>query len=203
MNRVIFFIDGFNLYHALDEKVQYRKYKWLKLYKLCNCYVRKIDNIENIYYFTALVTWDQNKVNRHKLYIKVLEHSGIKVIYGAFKQKEKCCRECGKKYKSYEEKQTDINIATQLLVMAFQDKYDTAIIISGDTDLIPAIRAVKTVFSVKKIGIVLPIGRSSEHLKQVADCYYKMNEQQIKSSIFDYEIDIGNNQKLSCPNNWR
>ena len=36
MNRVLFFIDGFNVYHALQEKPQYHKYKWLDYSALAN-----------------------------------------------------------------------------------------------------------------------------------------------------------------------
>ena len=41
MERVIFFVDGFNLYHALHRKQQYHKYKWLNLSKLANYFITK------------------------------------------------------------------------------------------------------------------------------------------------------------------
>lgn len=56
MNRVMVFVDGFNLYHAFDSSPEYHKYKWLDLSKLATCYVGAKDRIESIYYFTALTT---------------------------------------------------------------------------------------------------------------------------------------------------
>jgi hypothetical protein len=57
MARIYFFVDGFNLYHALewcDSTAQgpryYRKYKWTSLMRLANCYVtnRKRDSIVGV-----------------------------------------------------------------------------------------------------------------------------------------------------------
>jgi uncharacterized LabA/DUF88 family protein len=43
----------------------------------------------------------------------------------------------------YHEKGVDVKIAVDLLVGAYEDHYDTAILLSSDTDLIPAIRQVR------------------------------------------------------------
>ena len=45
---------------------------------------------------------------------------------------------------------TDVNIATQMIIDAYQDKYDTAMLISGDSDLVPPIKAINENF--KKTG---------------------------------------------------
>lgn len=45
----------------------------------------------------------------------------------------------------YVEKLTDVSIAVDMVVMAFKDAYDTAILISGDGDLVPAINVVKQI----------------------------------------------------------
>ena len=87
--------------------------------------------------------------------------------------------------------------------MAIQDKYDNAIIVSGDSDLIPSIKAVQETFPTKRIGIVIPIGRRAEELKNVTDFHYKMKEKHLKTSLFDQEIDLGNDQKIICPLDWR
>ena len=202
MNRIAFFIDGFNLFHALDNNPLYHKYKWLDLTKLSNCFVTKKDKTENIYYFTALATWSQSKMKKHKKYIKVLELNNVNVIYGEFRKKDKFCPLCKRTYKTFEEKQTDVNIAIQLFELAIKDKYDTAIIVSGDSDLIPSIQAVKTTFPNKSIGIVIPIGRRAELLKQTCDFHIKMKVKHLRSSLFEKEIDIGNNKKLICPPDW-
>lgn len=170
MARIFFFVDGFNLYHAFDAHARYRKYKWIGLSKLCACYVvDKKDAISGIEYFTALVTWDPGKVARHNIFIKAQENEGVKVVYGEFKRKDRKCKLCHKIFRTFEEKQTDVNIAIRLFQLAIQDRYDKAIIVSGDTDLLPAIKAVQTTFPSNQVGVVIPIGRASEDLKQQTD----------------------------------
>lgn len=135
--KIVFFIDGFNLYHALDhnetltDKNSYQKYKWLNLQRLAECFAPK-QNISEIYYFTAFAIWSLEKMNRHKIYIAALRSVGIKPVYGNFKLKDKKCPLCKKMYQTYEEKQTDVNIAIYLFQLALKDEYDTAIVVSGE-----------------------------------------------------------------------
>ncbi len=203
MNRVIFFVDGFNLYHALVHNRRYHKYKWLDLTRLARCYVTKEDIIEEIYYFTALTTWSPDKMRRHKILIRALQGAGVNVVYGQFRRRDHVCRLCKGTYQTFEEKQTDVNIAIHLLKLAIQDRYDTAIIISGDSDLVPSIKAVQAIFPAKRIGVVIPIGRRAEILKQVSDFHSKMKEKHLSSSLFPEEIDIGGDQRLVRPPLWR
>ena len=114
MKRIVFFIDGFNLYHALKERRAYHKYKWLDLSKLSQCYVTRKEKIEDIYYFSALATWSAQKVAKHQTYIRALKFRGVQVVYGKFKHRDKLCLLCNRSYTKPEEKQTDVNIAIYL-----------------------------------------------------------------------------------------
>lgn len=203
MSRFAFFIDGFNVYHSLQDNKNFHKYKWLNYYKLCSLFIKKTDTIEEIFYFTALAHWDVIKKQKHQLLIKVLEANNVKTIYGEFKRKDKFCHLCNKKFRSREEKETDVNIAIHLLELAFQNKYDKAIIISADSDLIPAIKGVQRNFPNKQIGIIFPLGRRSESLKQIADFYMKIKEKHLQSSLFPKTIKMGNDQIITCPESWQ
>ena len=202
MAKTVILIDGFNLYHAINVK-KYCTYKWLNLAKLATCYVTKQDSIEGIYYFTALATWAPDKERRHRTYIRALKAHNVEVVFGEFKRKDKFCTKCRQYYRTFEEKQTDVNIAIYLLRLAIQDKYEKAIIISGDSDLIPSIDAVQKTFPTKKIGVVIPIGRASESLKNVADFHMKMKEKHLQTSQFPPSIPIENGQSLQRPRLWQ
>ena len=53
----------------------------------------------------------------------------------------------------YHEKGVDVQLAVDLLVGAYENTYDTAIVLSSDTDLIPAIKKIKELGkSVEYIG---------------------------------------------------
>lgn len=203
MSRVKFFIDGFNVYHALEREASYHKYKWLDYSKLASLFVRRQDQIVEVLYFTALANWDIQKVNRHKLFISALKFKGVKVVLGQFQKVERRCRNCHQHYFTFEEKKTDVNIAVELIKSAVRDEFDTAIIMSGDSDLVPAVEAVKTLFPAKKVGVVIPINWRAALLKQVCDFHMKMKEKHLKASLFPDEIDLGRGIKLSRPLTWK
>ncbi|MHB8754957.1 MAG: NYN domain-containing protein [Candidatus Acidiferrales bacterium] len=125
------------------------------------------------------------------------------MVYGEFKRKEKHCRICNRSFWSFEEKQTDVNIALSLFQLAVADRYDRAVIISGDTDLLPAVKAVRSTFPGKQIGVVIPIGRASEGFKKQADFHYKMRERHLASSRFDDVVMLKDKTLLNCPENWK
>lgn len=209
MAKYTFLVDGFNLYHALDysdtgpDHFKYRKFKWLNLQKLASLYVGRLDSLEKVLLFTALATWDPAKVARHRLFIRANECVGVEVVYGEFKRKDKHCHICKGKYQTFEEKQTDVNIALTLFRLAVTDQYDKGVIVSGDADLIPAIKAVRATFPHKQIGVILPIARSSEDLLKNTDFKFKMREQHLASSRFPDQIILPDKSNLVCPMTWR
>jgi uncharacterized LabA/DUF88 family protein len=170
--------------------------------KLCNAYVRPTDQIVGVYYFTTLATLDPGKVARHRLFIRANEAEGVQVIYGEFKRKEKYCKKCHQKYLPVEEKQTDVNIALKLFELAVQDGYDKAVIMSGDTDLLPAAKTVRSIFPFKSIGVVIPIGRSSGDFKKNADFHFKMKEHQLQTSGFPDPVILADGTQIACPTSW-
>ena len=206
MNRVIFLIDGFNLYHSLiDDRNHFpSRYKWLDLSKLAKCFITKKDSIVDILYFTAYTVWDDQKVSRHKKYIRALESKKVKTILGNYRPVRRKCRgSCKEVYPTYEEKQTDVNIAITLFELACKDKFDTANIISADSDLFPVIKLVKKYFSRKKVNVIFPKRRYSESLRQIADVRINIKEHHIKSSLFDNQITVAKNVVLQCPDEWK
>jgi uncharacterized LabA/DUF88 family protein len=203
MAKVYVLVDGFNLYHALDTNPIYHRFKWLSLTKLSKCFILGSDHLEGVEYFTTLATWDPAKVVRHRLFIKANEAEGVKVTYGEFKRKQRKCPECSKLIRTFEEKQTDVNIALRLFELAVQDKYDKAILVSGDTDMIPAVKAVQKTFPAKKVGVVIPIGRASEDLKQQTDFHHRMKLLHLISSRFDDQIILTDGSMLDCPTSWK
>ena len=214
MARVAFLIDGFNLYHALDfspvhlrpwiNPHRYRKYKWLDLRKLAELYTGIIagDTVESIHYFTALAFWNPNKVSRHQIYINALKNEGVQEVMGEFKTRTKHCNTCGLDFTTHEEKQTDVNIAVTLFRLAVEDSYDKVILISGDTDVLPAIRLVQSKFPEKKVGVVIPIGKASESLKNAADFHYRMRETHLQSCQFADPYTLASGTVLTRPATW-
>jgi uncharacterized LabA/DUF88 family protein len=206
-HRVAIYVDGFNLYHSLVEiaktSPKANSVKWLDIRSLVNNKMtRKNYSIVSIKYFSALYP-NNNKKQKHKKYLRVLEDSGVEIIMGKFKRKDVHCKQCDRVFQTHEEKRTDVNIALHVLNDAYRNSYDTAIIISGDTDLIPAIELVKHNFSSKKVGIYAPNDRSNNELKNVADFVSNIRKHQIEASLFPDSYISSDGKKYTKPEEWK
>ncbi|MEZ4982861.1 MAG: NYN domain-containing protein [Saprospiraceae bacterium] len=95
----------------------------------------------NVKYFTARIANNGNNKDRQSLYLDALLLLIFEIYYGHYNSKPKECFSCGNIIKDNEEKMTDVNIATQMIIDGFTDQYDLAMLISGDSDLVPPIRS--------------------------------------------------------------
>jgi uncharacterized LabA/DUF88 family protein len=203
MKRLSLFIDGYNLYYSI--KNRYPQYKWLNLYSLAEQFCGRNDQVKDVYFFTAYYRDEPQKKARLELYIKALASKNVKTILGKFKKKTFKCRvDCGhpanqKRYQGYEEKETDVNLSVRLLDDALNNKYDKAIIVSGDSDLIPAIKAVKKNFPSKKIGLALPINQFGNDLKEHCDFTLKISQKIMNKCKMEEKITLANGKIIISP----
>jgi uncharacterized LabA/DUF88 family protein len=170
---------------------------------LAETFLRKGDVLADIFYFTALAVWDDEKVARHNTYIKAQELFGVKLVYGQFRKVKKQCRICNQKYSTFEEKETDVNIAIKLYEMARTNTYDTAIIVSGDSDLVPVVQAIKNTFPNKKIGVLIPPGGKANFLKKSAHFYHKIELKYLSASLLPDTLTLADGSNIDCPASWK
>src|SRR5690606_6741738 len=145
MQRVTAYIDGFNLYFDLHQ-ARFKRYYWLDVAALADTLLKAGQQLTATHYFTARIrdngrnTQDQKRQNT---YLEALTQQGVQCQFGHYLEKTRECRKCSATWPDYEEKMTDVNIAIQLLCDAFDDVFDTALVISGDSDLTTPIRRVR------------------------------------------------------------
>ena len=108
---------------------------------------------------------------------------------------------CRKVYPDHVEKRTDVNIALKLLGDAIENLYDRAVIISADSDLLPAISAVHRHAAGKEVGFMFPIGRTSFDLRQNADFRLWMRERLLRDSQFPDKFEV-EGATFERPSNW-
>lgn len=206
MNRVATYIDGFNLYFGLRSK-GWRKYYWLDLAALSRSLLKPGQELVACHYFTSRIrshTEGGQSADRQSLWIDALQsRNDIQCQFGHFLSKQRHCRACNSSWGDFEEKMTDVKIATQILVDAFDDRFDTALIISGDSDLAPPLQAIHERLSEKKLIVALPPGRRSEQLRRVADGYFTIGEAKLRQSLLPDEIKLQNGHTLTRPTGWR
>ena len=120
-------------------------------------------------YFTALVMDDPAALARQRAYPDALSahSSAIEIILGRYQTKTMVCRQCGDVWTSYEEKETDVNIAVSLVADAAASGSDIALIISADSDLCPAIRTARSLNPGRGMIAAFPPRRSSFEIRSL------------------------------------
>lgn len=150
--RVIAYVDGFNLYFGMKEDGN--EFLWLNIQQLASSLLKQGQELIFTKYFTSRVRNNPDKEKRQKTYIEAVETLSLcKIHYGHYQFQIEECRKCGHTYPYSNEKMTDVNIAVEILSDAYLDKYDMALLITGDSDLVPAIKAVHSVFKNKRVFV--------------------------------------------------
>jgi hypothetical protein len=90
----------------------------------------------------------------------------------------------------------------QLLCDAFEDSFDTALIVSGDSDLTPPIEAIRARFPHKKLIVVFPPKRHSVRLATAANASFQLGRKLLKDSQFPDEYPKADGYVLKRPTTW-
>ena len=206
MQRVTVYIDGFNLYFGLRSK-GWRRYYWLDLHLLSNKLLRFGQRLEAVHYFTARIVPEPNnpgKSMRQDTFLDAIATlPDVHIHEGYFLPKQVSCANCKTTWQTYEEKMTDVNIATRLLGDAQDDVFDTAIVMSGDGDLATPVRAVGKRYPRKRTVIAFPPGRHATALVHAATAHFTIGRGVIKDSQLPSKITKPDGYVLTRPPSWK
>lgn len=139
---------------------------------------------------------------RHRALVDVLLDKGVDVQLGNFKEKSRWCPNCSTKTAGHEEKETDVNIAIALMEAFLKDECDTAVIVTGDTDLVTAVRSAKRIFNSKRVGILFPYGRQNNSFKGVADISVRINPARYEQYQLPDPYVCKNGSAINKPTTW-
>jgi uncharacterized LabA/DUF88 family protein len=203
--RVIVYIDGFNLYFGLKAMNWKRSY-WLDYPRYANVLAASLTDVVLVStkYFTARVKSPADKVKRQGNYLDALTLRGnIEIIYGDYREEDFQCTGCNRPNFKDKEKQTDVSIAVELIMDAYRDQFDVAILISGDSDLVPAIKAVKEINPQKQIIACFPPKRHSKEIKRLTNGEIHINEIDLRNCQLPNEIQALNGYVIKRPDSWK
>ena len=183
MKRTVAYIDGYNLYYGI---LKGTPHKWLDPVRLVKALLREGHDLVSVKYFTSPVKTyphDVAALDRQKVYMQALSTLlNVEIIQGFYRKDavlmpvhEAECKVCPTakdgliKVVKLEEKRTDVNIASAMLLDAFNDKADVFVLVSGDTDFIAPVSIVRKDFS--KTVIVFNPRESTSWLRDYASYY--------------------------------
>jgi len=165
------YIDGFNFYNGAVKRTQY---KWLNISQVCQKLLPG-KTIDLIRYFTArIIAFDHDlqAPSRQDVYLRALRTLPNVEIHdeGWFASRPGLLPQYPLAYRPegqspprrppqlvqvlrIEEKRTDVDIATHLLLDCFNNRFDEAVVISNDGDLASPIQTVRDEFGIRIVVI--------------------------------------------------
>ena len=199
--RVIVYVDGFNLYFGIKD-AGYEYCKWLDLNLLASNLLKPNQELIEVKYFTSRVGNNPDKQKRQSTYIDALETTNVKILYGHYQSCSIECKRCGNNWPTYNEKMTDVNIATQMLIDAYQDRFDMAMLISGDSDLVPPMKAIHSLFMQKRVFVAFPPKRMNSSVALNAKGSIIIGRKNLIDSQFPNELTKKGGFILHKPTDW-
>lgn len=137
--KVAVYIDGNNFYKYLkDKEINFPKGVKFDFNKFVSFLVRDREYVSKRYYVGITRNLDNTEKSRQivrgqQKFLSKIEDDGFVIKRGRVMYDEGRIREKG----------TDVKIAVDMIIGAIENKYDVAILVSSDTDLIPAIKYIK------------------------------------------------------------
>lgn len=168
--RTIAYVDGYNLYYG---RLRGTPYKWLDLHAL----LQGILHIQNpamtltrVRYFTApviarLANHGQASADAQQTYLRALRATGVDITLGRHQLEPgqaprylagvAANRQDTAPVWHLDEKETDVRLALTMYRDAASGTMDQAVLVSSDTDLLPALEALRADYSLP-LGLILP-----------------------------------------------
>lgn len=152
------YIDGFNMYGALCEANGRNHLKWISYRKLSEWLCANPSRLRQTEVppskmgatielaFVRLYTTESrnpDKVRRHRAFISACKAEGLEIRHGDFKRTFVDCDFCGRTSTKLVEKQSDVNLATEIVVDVLENRVDVVFVLTNDTDISPALRIAK------------------------------------------------------------
>lgn len=156
--RAAVYIDGFNLYHAIDD-LGVPHLKWVNLFELSRQIVRNGEDVVRVVWCTAVNTKNTQKMLRWREYKKAQVWAGVVCVEGHFTEEPRRCHQ-GHNYLHPTEKEGDVNLAINLISDAHLDVFDVAYLVTADSDQLATMKMFKERFPGKTIISVAPPGRN-------------------------------------------
>jgi uncharacterized LabA/DUF88 family protein len=158
------YIDGFNFYYAAFRRGRFADFKWLDLVQFCESALPEND-VELVRFFTARLEPTRGRAAqraRQDVYLAALATlPRLSIHYGEFvehaKRRQRVHPRPGESRTTdvwvAEEKGSDVNLASHLLLDAFRDTFDVAVVVSNDADLLEPVRMAREELG-KTVGVL-------------------------------------------------
>lgn len=203
--KVIVYVDGFNFYYGLKAAPRWKRYYWLDVVALFEKFLKPNQELVAVKYFSARPDDPDAAERQWRFFQANRENPRFWLILGTYLKKSITCRNCGYRILTHEEKETDVRIATQIVVDAYERNCDIAIVVSADSDMVPAIEIAKGIG--RTVFVYFPPNQFSSNLATMGSgspVYLQRYESRFRQSLLPETVHLrASGYDLNIPDKWR
>ncbi|GHT88344.1 hypothetical protein FACS189474_3420 [Bacteroidia bacterium] len=206
--KVIVYVDGFNFYYGLKaiskKDKRWKKFYWLDVVSFFEKMLTDKQELIEVNYFSAR-PHDVDISKRQDIFFCANKlNPKFRLMLGKYLRKDIVCNKCGNIIHSYEEKETDVRIATQMINDVYKHRCDITIIVSADSDMIPSVELIREIDPNHKIYVYFPPLRHSVSLSNSCDAERKLSEfkARFNQSMLPDSVTLPNGIVINRPSNW-
>ena len=203
--KVIVYVDGFNFYYGLKGDPKWKRYYWLDIVKFFEKFMKPDQELIKVKYFSARPDNQEKNARQYAFFQANMENSRFQLILGKYLKKKITCFNCGNIINTYEEKESDVRIATQIVSDSYEKNCDIAIVVSADSDMIPSVELAKQ--AGQKVFIYFPPNHYSSNLAALANgrpIQLSKYESRFRQSLLPDVVHLKEkNYDLSIPEKWK
>ena len=143
--------------------------------------------------------------NQDVLFSANLLNPKFKLHLGRYKKKKFKCQNCGFKNKTYEEKESDVRVATGMLVDMYNKRCDITIVVSADSDMIPSVEIIKQAAPEHPVHVFVPPTQKSFALASKCDHVVWLGHYRARfvQSMLPENVTLKNGYIVHRPENWK
>lgn len=216
MQRVTFYVDGFNFYYGIKSKKgvdkRWKDAYWIDVVKFFQSFLSDQQELVKVVYFTASPL-DPKKSSRQSAFLnanKSINKDKFEIVRGQYITKPILCQYCQHSILRPEEKKTDVNISIRMIGDCVQDQTDIVVLVSADSDLLPPIEFIQQNYKEKKIRVYFPPTNFSRdiskniqiHNGNVVNLEKNLNKF-ILAKMPDVVEDYETGKKYTIPSKWK
>lgn len=205
MQKVIVYVDGFNFYYGLKKNHKWRRFYWLDVVKFFELFMKPDQELVRVKYFSAKPDNVEKALRQNAFFQANKENPKFQLMLGKYLRKNIRCYNCGYQIQTYEEKESDVRLATQIVNDANNHNCDVAIVVSADSDMIPAVELALKAGT--KVFVYFPPFHYSNSLSNIStsrvinlECY----ESRFRHCILPDTVHLSlSNFDLTIPEKWK
>lgn len=199
--KVSVYIDGFNMYHAI-RALGRSHLKWINYRKLSESFLRTHEQLFKVYLFTSLTTLGEEKRLKNQAFLDASRAVGVDIVQARFAKTKKYCKKEEKYCKFWVEKGNDVALAVQMLADAHAGATHRMILVTADTDQIPAVQYIQQRFPEIHLSLFIPPGRKNvarDLGRLITIPPTEISAGRIEACLLPHEIIAANGEAIAMP----